>query len=389
MMAHCPPVQARFDLPMLTRHCLALPLLLCAACQGPDLGLQAPAQLSFTEVFEGGRFPNVVVTRQGTVLCIWGREDFRARRSTDGGASFGPEIRIARPGFAGGGTIVDERSGDILAFAEAAHPPAAMHIYRSRDDGRSWSGAPLRVAPDRAGNTPSLHMNEHGITLRHGPHEGRLIRPSRFYAGENARQRWPLHYTNAIYSDDGGKTWQTSAPFPARGTGEATMVQLEDGRIYYNTRRHWAPEGEDPRRRWHAWSEDGGRSFAGMGICAALPDGPQDTDYGCMAGLCRLPIRGQDLLVYSNCDSPKGRHHGTAWLSFDGGVTWPLKRLITAGAFAYSSLCAGRPGTASEGWIYCNFEGAKGTSRLARFNLSWLLAGERTGDGTVPGRYAR
>ena len=34
-------------------------------------------------------------------------------------------------------------------------------------------------------------------------------------------------------SEDGGKTWQASAPFPAKGTGEATLAELSDGRIYY------------------------------------------------------------------------------------------------------------------------------------------------------------
>ena len=78
---------------------------------------------------------------------------------------------------------------------------------------------------------PSMHMNEHGITHRHGEHKGRLLRPSRWYAGKNERARWPDHFTNAIYSDDGGKTWHTSAPFPANGTGEATVAEINDGTI--------------------------------------------------------------------------------------------------------------------------------------------------------------
>jgi len=52
--------------------------------------------------------------------------------------------------------------------------------------------------------------------------------------------------------------------------------------------------------------------------------------------------------------------------------------------FQYSSLSAGRPGTASAGWIYMHFEGRLPQTRVARFNLSWLMAGEPTGDGEVP-----
>ena len=96
----------------------------------------------------------------------------------------------------------------------------------------------------------------------------------------------------------------------------------------------------------------------------------------------RLPIRDKDVLLYSNCDSPRDRNHGTVWASFDGGKTWPLKRLVHKGRFAYSSLTAGRPATTSEGWIYLQFE--SGGAKVARFNLSWLLKGEETGDGELP-----
>jgi sialidase-1 len=343
--------------------------------------------LEMQQVFAGERFPNIVVAVDGSVLATWGRTSVRARRSEDGGQNWGDEITIAKPGFQGGGLTVDESSGDILAFVEAHHPPAPLHVFRSTDHGKSWKAQETVIHPDAEGNVPSMHMNEHGITLRHGPHKGRLLRPSRWYAGKNERARWPQHYTNAIYSDDGGHTWKTSDPFPALGTGEATVAELADGRVYYNSRRHWAEEGANPRRRWTAWSDDGGAAWKGLAICEILPDGPQDTNYGCMGGLVRLPVKDRDILIYSNCDSPGGRHHGTVWGSFDGGRAWPVKRLVYEGPFAYSSLAAGRPRTSSEGWIYLHFEGGPdGGATVARFNLSWLLEGEPTGDGSVPSR---
>ena len=88
-----------------------------------------------------------------------------------------------------------------------------------------------------------------------------------------------------------------------------------------------------------------------------------------------------------HCDSPSGRNRGTVWASFDGGKTWPLKRLVHEGGFAYSSLGAGRPKTKSEGWVYLHFE--SGGSKVARFNLSWLLKGDKTGDGEVPKRFSK
>ena len=342
----------------------------------------AKASLEIQQVFKGGRFPNIAVATDGTLLAVW--SGVKVRRSEDGGATWGPEILIGK-GFMGGGVTVNEKTGEIFAFVEQKHPPAPISVYSSKDSGKTWAKADVTIKPDSKGNAPSMHMNEHGITLRRGKNAGRIIRPSRFYAGANARNKWPEHYTNAIYSDDGGKTWLTSEPFPAQGTGEATIAELSNGTVYYNSRRHWAQKGANPRRRWTAESKDGGATWKSLKFCRELPDGPQNTNYGCMAGLVRLPVTGKDILLYSNCDSPGGRHHMTVWASFDGGRSWPLKRLVFAGKGAYSSMNAGRPGTKSEGWIYLNFEGGpKGGSSVARFNLTWLLKGQLIGNRKLP-----
>ena len=168
------------------------------------------------QLFPNERFPNIVVTTEGTVLAALGSSGVRVRRSEDGGQTWGEVITIAEPGFPGGGITVDESCGDILAFVEDKHPPAPLTVYRSQDDGRSWKAEAIEIEPDSRGNLPSMHMNEHGITLRHGKHKGRLIRPSRYYGERNSREEWPNHYTNAIYSDDGGKSWKTSDPFPRK-----------------------------------------------------------------------------------------------------------------------------------------------------------------------------
>ena len=341
------------------------------------------ARLEIEQVFKGDRFPNIAVATDGTVLAFF--NGVRVRRSEDGGQTWGDEIKVGK-GFMGGGVTVNETNGDIFAFVESQHPPAKLAVFRSSDHGKTWTETEYRLIENSLGHLPSMHMNEHGITLRHGTHAGRLVRASRWYAGKNDRSLWPEHYTNAIYSDDGGKTWKASEPFPANGTGEATLVELADGSLYYNSRRHWAPDGENPLRRWIATSQDGGESWKGLAICETLPDGPQDTNYGCMGGLVRLPIEGKDILVYSNCDSPSGRRNGTVWVSFDGGKTWPLKRVVDEGTFAYSSMTAGRPNTPSEGTIYLQYESAG--AKVACFNLSWVLGGELTGDGDVPKEFS-
>ena len=360
---------------------------LSTSCLGNDPlapFLSAPV-FETQRLFEDQRYPNVVVTIQGTVLAVWGNDGVVVRRSEDGGKTWGSAISVSKKGYHGGGTTVDTTSGDILVFIEDRQPPAPLKIYRSQDDGMSWQIQKTTIEKDQNGNTPSMHMNEHGITLRHGRYRGRLIRPSRYYGPKGGEAEWPLQYTNAVYSDDGGRSWKTSKPFPENGTGEAALIELSDGRIYYNSRVHWSKRPRNKRRR-EAWSDDGGVTWEKWKIIDALPDGDQGRTYGCMGGLTRLPAKDRDILIFSNLDTDaQHRERVTVWASFDGGKTWPIKRLIDAGRSGYSSLAVGRPNTPSAGWIYLHYEHdpIKG-AHISRFNLAWILGGQKTGDGTVP-----
>jgi sialidase-1 len=205
-------------------------------------------------------------------------------------------------------------------------------------------------------------------------------------------------FSCAIYSDDGGLTWQTSEFFPEGYTEEAALAELHDGRIYYNSRSHSGYYDKslarqlrpDETMRREAWSSDGGKTWEDLRISQVLPDGGgYGRGYGMKGGLTRLPVHGRDILVYSNADTAGGdRKKMTVWASFDGARTWPVKRLVYAPHSAYSSLAAGRPETASQGMIYLLFEGGPAgrysAMQVARFNLSWILEGEPTGDGDVP-----
>lgn len=343
------------------------------------------------KLFDGERFPNIVVSTKGTLIATFGNNNYQVRRSSDGGNSWEDEIFVVNPGFSGGGVTVDETTGDILLFTEDGHPPSPLRMWRSEDDGKTWAEEGITIYPDELGNVPAMHMNERGITLQFGPHKGRLIRPSRVYAGGNATEFWDQHYTNAIYSDDGGKTWFSSAPFPVFGTGEACLEELSNGRIYYNSRRHKSTDGQDPRWRYIGWSDDGGQTWTDIEVSNVLPDGNQYSDYGLMAGLTRIPGKEKDILLFSNIDIPKekdkqdlnfserwaDRYNGTVWLSLDGGKTWPYKKTIDQGGFGYSSLVAGRPGTPTEGYIYLLYEkienGQYIGGNIAKFNLAWLM----------------
>jgi sialidase-1 len=283
---------------------------------------------------------------------------------------------------------VDETTGDVLYVN-----PGAGWLFRSRDHGASWTRERVQTRPDGFGNIPDPGLGvlamQCGITLAFGERKGRLLIPARVAGPKhsNAVQWRPYHYSTALYSDDGGAVWQTSKPFPVLGTGEAALAELSDGSILYNSREHMTRGN-----RFLAHSDDGGDLWIGAYRSPDLPDGARGTSYGLMGGMIRLPVHGHDILLYSNVDidagvMPKqvgasivtGREKATVWASFDGGRTWPVKRLVYEGPSAYSSLGVGRSGTPSQGKIYLLFEGGpKGCHeavQVVAFNLSWLLDG--------------
>ena len=145
---------------------------------GPFVGKPV---LESKQLFKNDRMPNAVVGMDGSILAFW--NGVICRRSEDGGETFGQVIEVGK-GFMGGGVTVDETTGSIFAFVEDGHPPSKLSVYRSDDHAKTWQKHDCVIKKDKNGHIPSMHMNEHGITLRHGEHKGRIIRPSRWYAGK-------------------------------------------------------------------------------------------------------------------------------------------------------------------------------------------------------------
>ena len=352
--------------------------------KGIQAFLEAPLSLSIQQLWKGGGGTSIVTARDGTVVAFQSMASNKIRRSADGGVTWGADIEIG-PGATYANAIVDENSGDILYVN-----PAKQWLWRSRDQGLTWTRETIVVRPDGFGLVPNtVSSMQPGITLQFGSHKGRLLMPARVQGPKYSNDvEWrPYHYSTAVYSDDGGKSWQTSHPFPVLGTGEAALAELSNGSILYNSREHMSRGN-----RFMAWSHDGGALWLDAYRSAELPDGPRGSSYGCMGGMIRLPVEGLDILLYSNLDTDAGRMPDqvgasitkerekiTVWASFNGGKTWPVKRLVFDGPSGYSNLAAGRAGTPSAGRIYLLFEGGAGGHRsgiqVAVFNLSWLLNG--------------
>jgi sialidase-1 len=343
----------------------------------------ATNELITKDLFLKTRIPKITVAEDGTILAF-ANGCRLLRRSEDQGESWSPEEEVNPQGK--GSVVVDITNGDILIVC-----PPNSYLLRSKDSGKTWVKEDIVILPNLAGHgTPDgvsfdVVCSESGIALNFGEHKGRLVMPGRIQPpdGDNSQENWQYNYNTSIYSDDGGKIWQTGEPVQS-GTGEGTLEELSDGRLYYNSRSHMSVD----HKRRIAWSYDGGRRWVDWEVSNDLFEvgGPHyfqyghKPSYGCNAGLVRVPnaSQGKDVLLYSAPDNPgatspyNGRVRMTVWASTDGAETWPVKRLIHEGISSYSSLSADK-----NGYVYLLFETGEEKLyekiTLVRFCLDWIF----------------
>ena len=302
----------------------------------------------------------------------------------------GLRIPVTRHEF---GQYTEEEKKDIerktAEKTTEAGVPAGNFLLCTQNAGLSWQERPLQIRPylftrENGEQIPvrgCCHGSGAGITLRHGDRAGRLICPARMATGEyhDMDGLRKYSYNNAIYSDDHGLTWATSAPVQP-GTGEGTLLEDAEGNILYNSRAYY-----EDRKRYLATSTDGGETFGGF----RTDDFLLDTAYmGCNASLLRveraeladahlLPEHADGVTVFVNPRSAD-RDHLTTCISFDSGRTWSHTRLIHEGRNAYSSLAFSR----REQPFYLLYECGENDPYdrgivCASFDLEWLLTSEQ------------
>lgn len=260
--------------------------------------------------------------------------DVVARRSTDGGRTWGPFITVAEHDSIGGygdpAIVTDRRTGDVLVISSHGNglwdnSPNHTSISRSRDGGLTWED-PVDISsqiftsdpdgPQPIKLTAAFATSGRALQL----HDGRII-----FVLVTRRQGIEPFPCYAIYSDDGGHTWHASRTTATDDGDESKIAELPDGTLMMSIRSRFG------KTRKFAVSKDRGETWT------ELPDYNNLTDIHCNGDFIAVNYKGRNYLLQSLPAGPD-RRNITVYASADGGRTWPYSHRITEGPGAYSTM---------------------------------------------------
>lgn len=325
------------------------------------------------------RIPAILQLSDGTLLTVNDRRnvvqddlpneiDVVSRYSTDGGRTWSEPVFIAKnsgkmfgfgdPGLAEleDGTVLCTFCGGQRLDKSCWEDPQRSYFAVSKDHGRTWS-EPQDITSSIWGPDPvnpfckryhsSFFSSGNSLVLKNGPHKGRML-----VANVCTYDSWRGICNHAVYTDDGGQSWNVSALAYGGKGDEAKMVELLDGRILMSIRQHG--------NRAYVISEDWGETWGEPAFW------PEICTNACNGDLIRY---NDSILLHSVPDSMK-RENVSIFLSYDEGRTWPVKKSICHGRSVYSSLTVLPDGTIG---AYIE-EDPTGACELwyMNFSLDWL-----------------
>ena len=378
---------------------LFLVLLALTSCETTGAPM-APERISLFEMGEDGskfyRIPALVKAADGALVAVADKRGdalgdlpniitIVSKRSTDGGKTWSDMSivakgdTVAKCGYGDAVVIADEVKDNLVAVFSGnnglwhSNESSLIRTYASTsiDSGKTWGE--VKDITDQVyggvygeGTRHGLFTGSgSGVQLKHGEHAGRLM----LVVAARNDASWGGTLSNyAVYSDDGGQSWQVSKNAACVDGDEAKVVELANGNVLMSIRNR--AKGH----RLFSVSTDGGETWSEPKLNETI------LDPACNGDIVAYTYKGKNLLLHSLPASPTTREKVTVYVSEDNGETWMPKRCIYPGYSAYSSLQVLDDGTigiiVEEGKWDGNLPGDDGFNLgYYRFNLPWLMAG--------------
>jgi hypothetical protein len=321
-------------------------------------------------------------------VCDAGPRDLLLRRSTDKGATWSAQQVVVQSfdgqSWGNPALVCDRSTGEVFLFynlsgrlpenTTCSGDTGVLHVVSSTDGGVTWGEPRVLDLFDHFGYEWALHSPGpgHGIQLDNG----RLlmnVAHRRVIVGNTVAER--MYGVASVYSDDHGRTWQTTGAVPVSvdyPINEARLVQRDDGTVLINGR---AAAGGN-RQRIVSVSNDRGLTWSPPKL-----DGGTGTFNAVDAGMLGYT---NGRILFSRPDAPV-RYNMTVSISYDDAQSFRYSRVINPNRSYYSDLARLSDGTIL--LIYgCDGDIPSFPLRVnvCRFNLEWLTQG-RDSLATGPG----
>ena len=298
------------------------------------------------------RIPGIVTSNEGTLLGVYDVRynssidlqeyvDVGLSRSTDKGQTwedmtlplaFGETggLPAAQNGVGDPAILVDKKTNTIWVIAAWTHGmgnkrawfssqpgldkehTAQLILTKSEDDGKTWSD-PINITEQV--KDPSWYFLLQGPGMGITMQDGTLVFPIQYIDSTRVPN------AGIMYSKDSGNTWKIHN-HARTNTTEAQVAEVAPGVLMLNMRDNRGGS------RAVATTTDLGKTWTEHSSSrGALPESV------CMASLINVTAKDnalkKDILLFSNPNTTKGRHHITIKASLDGGVTWlPENQLL-------------------------------------------------------------
>jgi len=351
------------------------------------------------------RIPGLATTNKGTLIAVYDIRrnnatdlqedvDIGMNRSTDGGNTW-ESMKIIMDMEEWGGLpneengigdpaiLVDRQTNTIWVAAVWAHghpgkrnwwaskqgltpkETSQFMLVKSEDDGLTWSE---EINITKQIKDPGWHLllqgPGKGITLK----DGTLVFPAQF-KDENE-----MPHSTIIWSKDHGKSWNIGTG-AKENTTEAQVFERNDGTLMLNMRdnRNRSDSSETNGRSVYT-SRDLGNTW--MKHSTSRTNVLQEST--CQASIIKddFMVGGelQSLVLFSNPNTKKGRHHMSIKVSYDDGESWDLDNtlLLDAGTGTGYS-CMTKVDDTTVGILY---EGSQADMTFQLISIDDLVRGQ-------------